>query len=317
MNILLTGAFGNIGSMVLNQLLQRGHHVTCLDLPNKANQKTARRYAHNVDILWGDIRNSELLSTGIQGKDAIIHMAAIIPPFSEAHPQLAQQINVQATGQMLDIAAQQTTPPLFIFTSSFAVFGPQQKDNCPRTIADPLIASDHYSEQKITGEQYIRQRAERWCILRLGAAVDERMFHTSLEQLRLALALACDNRVEYIHPKDIATAIANALESTEAHNKIHLIGGGPSCQIRHIDLLNTMAGAMGITFKPEDFSDQPLYADWADTRESQQLLKFQQHSFNDLKQTVYRKFLPLRLVVRPFSPLIRFVIKRWIIRQKN
>lgn len=35
MNVLLTGAFGNIGQSALDELLERGHTVRCFDLRQK------------------------------------------------------------------------------------------------------------------------------------------------------------------------------------------------------------------------------------------------------------------------------------------
>jgi D-erythronate 2-dehydrogenase len=312
MKILLTGAFGNIGNRVLDTLLQRGHQITCLDLPNAANQKAAANYQGSVQLVWGDIRDKALLEQCIAGQDVIVHMAAIIPPLSEQQPTLSQAINVEASCAMMDIAARLEQPPLFVFTSSFAVFGERQHEAPPRTINDAVIATDHYSQQKIACEQYLQQHYPHWCILRLGAAVDERMFHTNTRQLQMALELAANNRVEFVHPQDIATAIANAVQTPAAHQQIHLIGGGASCQIRHIDLLNTMSGALGIRFRPEDFGTKPLYADWADTQASEQLLHFQQHSFADLQNTVQRKFRFVRYLVTPFSGLIRFVLLKMV-----
>lgn len=310
MQVLLTGAFGNLGSCVLDALLERGHRVRCLDLPGKAGKKTAAGYAGRVEVVWGDIRDRELLQQAVQGVDAVIHMAAIIPPLTESQPELAWQVNVQATESLLQAAAACATPPLFVFASSFAVFGYRQSDAPPRTLHDKTIESDHYSAQKIACEQLIQRLAGRWCILRLGASADERLQHASRPLLEMMFALAADNRVEFVHPKDVATAMANALVTPEAHNRIHLIGGGRSCQVRHFDLVEAMTGAMGLHFRPQDFGDQPLYADWADTTESQRLLQFQQHSFARLRQTVYRKYRPVRWLLTPFSPLLRWLMLR-------
>lgn len=308
MNILLTGAFGNIGSMVLDALLARGHRVTCFDLPNKSNQSVASGYQSKVDIIWGDLRDQALLAKALVGADAVVHIAAMIPPFTETNPELSWEVNVKGTEQLARLIAAMEKPPLLVFTSSFAVFGFRQDDPPPRTLADPVVATDNYSKQKITCETLIQQLCPHWCILRLGAATDERMVHGSRAQAELMLALAAKNRIEWVHPQDIALAIANALVTPEAHNKIHLIGGGPACQTTHGEFSNIMCGAMGIFFRPEDFGTQTLYADWADTSESQRILKFQQHTLEDLRKAVYDKFKLLRLFVRPIGPLVRCIM---------
>ena len=40
MKVLLTGAFGNVGTSALEELLERGHQVRCFDLKTKVNEKT-------------------------------------------------------------------------------------------------------------------------------------------------------------------------------------------------------------------------------------------------------------------------------------
>lgn len=309
MNILLTGAFGNIGNMVLNALLERGHQMTCFDLPNKTNQAVAAQYTNKVEMVWGDLRNKELMSSSLSGKDAVVHIAAMIPPFTETNPELSWDVNVNGTEQMVNLIAAMDVQPLLVFTSSFAVFGFRQSSPPPRTVDEPVVATDNYSKQKIACEQIIQQLCKKWCILRLGAATDERMVHGSKEQAQLMLALAANNRIEFIHPLDVALAIANAIETPTAHNKIHLIGGGKSCQTTHCEFANVMTGAMGLTFKPSEFGTQELYADWADTSESQRLLQFQKHSIADLQKAAYDKFKVLRFFVKPLSPLITFFMK--------
>ncbi len=50
MNVLLTGAFGNIGQSALDELLRRGHKVRCFDLKTKANERVARSYEQGAQI---------------------------------------------------------------------------------------------------------------------------------------------------------------------------------------------------------------------------------------------------------------------------
>jgi hypothetical protein len=73
--------------------------------------------------------------------------------------------------------------------------------------------------------------------------------------------------------------------------------------------LNATLGALGITLAESDFGETPLYADWADTSEAQRLLRFQHHSFDDFKRENYEKFAAIRPFVRPFSPVIKRLLK--------
>ncbi|HEY9036303.1 MAG TPA: NAD(P)-dependent oxidoreductase [Pseudomonadales bacterium] len=308
MNILLTGAFGNLGSLVLQALLDGGHRVTALDVPSPINKKIAKAFSRSPDltIVWGDIRHAERVKALVKGHQAVVHLAAIIPPFSEAQPDLAHAVNVDGTQHLMDGVRESGDSPLFIFSSSYSVYGCHQQEAPPCTLDTPLMAADHYSSHKIECERRVQAMPTPWLIMRLAGMVDGRMRHRDIEQAKLGFALAADNRIEYVHPADVATAIVHALERPQAHNKIHLIGGGPDCQVTQLDMMQAVMGAVGINVVASDFGTRELYADWADTRESQRLLDFQNHSFTDFKAEVDHKFRFLRPLLKPLSPLLRW-----------
>jgi nucleoside-diphosphate-sugar epimerase len=308
--VLLTGAFGNLGSLVLEALRNDGHAVIAFDLKTSTNARVAKAFEKSPDttIHWGDIRDGSEVRDLVKRVDAVIHLAAIIVPASESNSALAYAVNVDGTRHIVESIQAMEWKPLLAYCSSFAVFGPQGRPP-PRTLNEEPIASDHYTRHKIACEEMVRNMQSPWVILRLGGMADSRMRNRSLAAAKYALSMAATNRFEYIHPRDAATAFVNALTQTEAHNKIHLIGGGCNCQVTHRDILDATMGAVGITLSDSDFGEMPLYADWSDTRESQRLLKFQNHSFEDFKRENYEAFKVARPFVRPFSPAIRRALK--------
>ncbi|HOV50810.1 MAG TPA: NAD-dependent epimerase/dehydratase family protein, partial [Candidatus Cryosericum sp.] len=62
MNVLVTGAFGNVGTYAVDALLARGATVRCLDVPSALSRRKARGYAGRVEMLWGDIRDKALVA---------------------------------------------------------------------------------------------------------------------------------------------------------------------------------------------------------------------------------------------------------------
>ncbi len=306
MKVLLTGALGSLGSLVLESLLRQGHQVWAFDVKNKTNLSIAKQFngVPDFNLCWGDIRDSAQVEQLVAKVDAIIHLAAIIVPQSEANPELARQVNVGGTDNLVGAVNQMEQKPLFLYCSSFAVFGPQSGPP-PRVVEEQPIATDHYTQHKIESERMVSSLESPWAILRLGGMADARMRHRGLDQAKYALAIAADTRFEYVHPKDAATAFVNCLTNESAHRKIHLIGGGPECQVTHKDVLDSTLGAMGIMLKKSDFGSAPLYADWADTSESQRLLNFQNHSFEDFRSETFSAFRRVRPFLKPLSPLAR------------
>lgn len=50
MKVLLTGAFGNLGTHTLRELLAQGHTVRCFDVATEANRRQARRAKGDFEV---------------------------------------------------------------------------------------------------------------------------------------------------------------------------------------------------------------------------------------------------------------------------
>jgi len=312
--VLLTGAFGNLGSLVAETLLARKHHVVAFDVPSKTNRKIARGFGDEPELetVWGDVRDEAQVASWVQRVDAVVHLAAIIPPFSEIDPERARAVNVGGTENVLRAIETATRPPLLVFGSSISVFGPSQRGAPLRTPDDPVVATDHYSGHKIECEKRVQALASPWAILRLAGMIDGRLRQRDPEQARMALSLDPDGPVEYVHTSDAATAIANVLERPEAHDKILLIGGGPKCQVTILELTQCLIGAYGIQVSADDMGDAQPTAPWLDTTESERLLSYQRYTAEDLRRESLERFRYVRLFVRPLSPLIMKAMKRYL-----
>ena len=106
MNILITGAFGNIGRSTLRALAGRGHLVRCFDLPSRTNQRLAAKHAVGCEVVWGDIRQFEDVQRAVHNQDLVLHLAAIIPELSHTGNKSEQEpILAQFTGQKKKSAA--------------------------------------------------------------------------------------------------------------------------------------------------------------------------------------------------------------------
>ena len=314
MKVLLTGAFGNLGSLVIEQLRDRDRQVVAFDVPSKTNRKISRDFESDpsIEIVWGDIRDADRVASLVQRVDAVIHLAAIIPPFSERNPELAHAVNVGGTEHILRAIETSARPPLLVFGSSISVFGPRKQGDPLCTPDDEVMKTDHYSGHKIHCEKRIQALASPWAILRLAGMIDGRMRQRDPEQARMAFSLAPDSPVEYVHTRDAATAIANVLDRPEAHDKIHLIGGGRECQVTTLQLTQTMIGAIGLQVTADHMGDVQAAAPWLDTTESQRLLSYQQHTAEDFRRESLENFRFIRPLVRPLSPLIMPALKRWL-----
>lgn len=281
MKILLTGAFGNLGMSTLAELLHQGHQVRCFVSRRKVHQRTARRFDGKIELIQGDMRQPADLVAAVQGQEAIVHLAYMLPPQSEEQPELARSINIDGTKHLLDAARSLPQPPRFFFASSFDVFGHTQDQPPPRKVTDPVQATDHYSSHKIICEEMVKTSGLTWSIFRFADIPPLGLRSPHPIMFRIPL----ETRFEVIHPADAGLAIANGIHSDEIWGKTLLIGGGPRCQIRYRDYLGRMLDLMGIGMLPEHtFGTEPYCTDWLDTEESQRLLQYQRASFDEIVQ---------------------------------
>jgi len=312
--VLITGAFGNLGLMCVDQALAQGHRVHCFDIANANTKKLAAQYADKVEVFLGDIRDQAMVAEALQGVDAIIHNASLLPPLTDTKPELAHEINVVATQQMIALAEQQKQKPVFIFPSSFTVFGAVPEKDRIYNAADPVEPSDNYTQHKVAIENALKASSLDWVIVRIGVSVDARTLKTDRATFSKLLRVKADNPMEYVHPKDVALAMCNAISQTEAIGKILLLGGGKSCQIDQHQFLSIAFAAFGLKLPIAVHGGEYFYTRWLDTEESQRILQFQHHTIEDYRQEMLDRLRTIRCWVKPLSPLINpllpFILKR-------
>ncbi|MHA2427058.1 MAG: NAD-dependent epimerase/dehydratase family protein, partial [Candidatus Hermodarchaeia archaeon] len=284
MFVLLTGAFGNIGESTLLALLERKHRVRCFDLPTKHNEKNAKHLQKygEFETVWGDVRDVAITRNIVEDVECIIHLAALIPPPSEVDPQFTHSVNVGGTLRLIEAAETMPTKPKFIFASSISIFGPTMHLPPPRKATDPPNPTDIYTTTKVECETAIRESALPWTILRLAAVPPLRI---SGEIDKMLFEIPLQQRVEFVHTRDVGTAFANAV-TAETTKKILLIGGGKANQMLQGEFMANILNAMGLGMLPETAfrvatkPEEWYYTDWLDTTESQQLLQYQHHNYD-------------------------------------
>jgi len=313
MKVLLTGAFGNVGTSTLEELIKQGHTVRCFDLKTKANEKTARRFRGQVEVMWGDLRHPEEIAAAVRDQEVVVHLAFIIPKMSatgvesEDRPDWAREINVGGTRNLLNGIKALPRPPKIIFASSYHIYGRTQDQPPPRTVSDPAQPVEHYSFHKVACEQMVKGSGLEWTILRLSATLplamkmDPGMFDVPL-----------DNRMEFVHTRDVGLAMANAVSSEDVWKKLLLIGGGPRCQYYYREIVGRVLDSMGVGMLPEEaFGSTPFCTDWVDTTASQRLLNYQRRDLGDYIQEMVALLGYRRHLIQLFRPIVRY----WLLKK--
>ena len=281
MRVLITGGAGRLGITVCKAFLHDGFQVRVFDLNTDVNRKSIKRLKGKAEVIWGDITKPDSVKKALEEVDAVVHMAGILPPLAYEKPELAAKVNVGGTRIIVDLIKERGGNIPFLFTSSVAAFGPTPAASqplCPEKIkSNPRGA---YGETKLQAEDIIKESGINYVILRLTATM---YLSFSISDLKRMFTVPLNNRVEYCHPNDTASAILNAIKNFDmAKRNILVISGGPEQRMLYKDMIRAMMGIMGLPLPPaRKFTTEPYYLDWYDTTKSQELLKFQKHTFAD------------------------------------
>jgi len=158
MKVLLTGADGFIGSHLAERLVRDGHEVRAVVLYNSFDSRgwldsAPAEITSEIEFLPGDIRDPALMHHAVRGRDAVLHLAALIAiPYSYVAPDLYVQTNIQGTLNLLN-AARAADIGRFIHTSTSEVYGTAR--NVPMSEEHPLQGQSPYSASKIGADQMV------------------------------------------------------------------------------------------------------------------------------------------------------------------
>lgn len=305
--VLVTGGLGSIGSRVVAALVDEGHRVRCLDAGGRGAARRRRAFPRDVEVLTGDIRDADAVKSAVDGQDAVVHCAAVLYPDSEQDTALSRSVNVDGTRVLLDAMAASARCPAMVFASSIAVHGASRTSGPPRGVDDPLAPGTEYSRHKVECERMIREAAVPWTILRVGAALEPGA-STKLTPLalRTMFRVTLDTRIEWVHPSDAALAMARAAARDDLRSRVLMIAGGESCRATQREFFSLAFESIGIGMLPDEaFGGGTFEMDWMETEESQRLLGYQRHTWQDFHRGFVESMRLTRYAVRPLRPLVR------------
>lgn len=319
--VLVTGAFGLVGSAVVRQLAADGRSVVATDLDIPANRKAAAALPKSVTVRYADLTDAAAVDELVATVEpvAIIHLAAVIPPLIYSRRKLAYRVNVEATGHLLAAAAQQPDPPRFVQASSIAVYGSRN----PHTVSGVLTAdtptnpADVYGDHKVQAEQLVRDSTLDWVVLRLGGVLAVDLGSSiNLDSLYFEQLLPSDGRLQTVDVRDVASAFVAATTAPVVGETL-LIGGDDTHRQLQGDIAPAMAAAMGLVNGipaglpgNPDSDDDWFNTDWMDTSRAQEALGFQHHSWPQMLAETTAKAGPQRYLLRMVAPLAHVVL-RW------
>ena len=157
MHILVTGACGYKGSVLVPKLLAQGHSVIAYDIqwfgqfhkPHDA-----------LKIVQGDVR--EFDPALLKDVDAIVHLASVAnDPCGDLDPKLTWEISALATMQLADLASKSGVKQ-FVYASSGSVYGVKEEEHVTEDL--DLLPISEYNKTKMVAERVVLSYSDKMIV---------------------------------------------------------------------------------------------------------------------------------------------------------
>jgi nucleoside-diphosphate-sugar epimerase len=216
----ITGGAGYIGSVAVAHLLADGHDVAVYDRLLYGGESLLAYLSHpRFSLTIGDVRDTERLTSAIEGAGAVVHLAAIVgEPACSIDDAASWSINVDGSLSALG-AARAAGVPRFLFVSTCSNYG-LAEPNVTADESSPLKPLSRYAEAKVACEQAMLEPGTGMAttVLRFGTicGVSARMRFDLLVSEMARSAVSGETIVLYtpeawrpfLHVRDAARAIA-------------------------------------------------------------------------------------------------------------
>lgn len=156
--VLVTGAGGFIGSHLTEALVRRGYSVRAFVRYNGRGDAGLLRELSpdvysEVEVIFGDLRDSHAVARAVRGVDTIYHLGALIAiPYSYIHPRETIETNVIGTLNILESAREYNVRRV-VHTSTSEVYGTARV--VPIKEDHPLQGQSPYSASKIGADKIV------------------------------------------------------------------------------------------------------------------------------------------------------------------
>jgi UDP-glucose 4-epimerase len=155
MRVLITGGAGFIGSHLADALIARGDQVVALDNFSTGSTSNIKHITKNLEIIDGDIRNTDLINETTKDVDLVLHMAAALGVNTILESPL-ESISTNITGSEVVLSAAANYKKRILIASTSEIYGKNPKqplnETDDRVVGSPQKIRWSYSDAKAIEE---------------------------------------------------------------------------------------------------------------------------------------------------------------------
>jgi len=219
--ILLTGASGHIGKVLLEKLLERNERVVAW------TKRSLESIGENIERISGDITDPDFCFEATKNVDVVIHLAALVGNSYSASELM--KVNALGTKYLLEGSLKNGVEH-FLFCSTIAVYAKKVKGIIDESTL--TLANDNYGRSKVIAEYFVRNAQKEGLNTTIIRPVNAygKTFTTPyfkvfrlIEEGKMRIIGNGKNVIPFISIEDIAEAFIRAMKNPIAYDKIYLL----------------------------------------------------------------------------------------------
>jgi nucleoside-diphosphate-sugar epimerase len=272
LSYLVTGGSGCVGSYVIRDLLARGERIVNYDLNQQQHilrQVVEPEALAELVSVVGDVTDLPHLARTVREHraEAIVHLASLQIPASNANPPLAERINVGGLVNVLE-AARLLDVKKVVWSSSVAVFGAAGEYDC-----EPVANDAHHRPQSVygacksLGEYLLNYYHDAYgldtvglrytAIYGVGREAGRTSFTT--EMIRKAAELVPyevpfgDDKIDWQYVEDVSRVTIRALEASRTKTRVFNTRGDVRSVAEGVAYLKKLEPRAELTILPGTF----------------------------------------------------------------
>ncbi len=220
--ILVTGAAGHIGNVLVRELVRRGHSVRALALPGEDVSPLADS---KPEIVEANILDYPALKAAMTGAEVVFHLASLVALVPEQFG-LMQKVNIEGTANVIK-ACFETGVKRLIYTSSIHAYGRPNKnlvidESLP---FDTEIGGGGYDQTKAKASELVLEAAKAGLNAVIIAPTGvigpfdfkrSEMGEMTNYWMKSTPTFSLDGAYDFVDVRDVVEAHINAMERGES-----------------------------------------------------------------------------------------------------